>query len=263
MRAIAQDTQNRILKEQFIPDHVLLYVAQGSISFFDGSKSYLVQAGEGCLVRKNRLVKFQLATSKEPFEPVLFCFEQAFLRHFQQKHQPALNRFKTPDAVLQLPPTAWLTTFVQSLQPYYQGIMQLDEAFEDLKYEELLLLLLKHQPELAGVLFEFSAPAKINLEAFMHQNYTFNVGVERFAYLTGRSLSAFKRDFRHIFHETPQRWLLQRRLQEAHFLISKQQQKPSAIYLALGFETLSHFSVAFKKHFGLTSTELAARMTGR
>jgi hypothetical protein len=29
----------------------------------------------------------------------------------------------------------------------------------------------------------------------MIKNYKFNVNLERFAYLTGRSLSAFKRDF--------------------------------------------------------------------
>jgi AraC-like DNA-binding protein len=85
------------------------------------------------------------------------------------------------------------------------------------------------------------------------------VSVERFAYLTGRSLSAFKRDFKTIFNDTPNRWLIQKRLQEAYFLIDRKKQKPSDIYLELGFETLSHFSYAFKKQFGLTLTELTNR----
>jgi AraC-like DNA-binding protein len=100
-------------------------------------------------------------------------------------------------------------------------------------------------------------PEKINLEEFMNRNFKFNVSIERFAYLTGRSLSAFKRDFRTIFNQTPNRWLVQKRLQEAYFLISKKNKKASAIYLDLGFEDLSHFSFAFKKLFGLRPTELA------
>lgn len=90
----------------------------------------------------------------------------------------------------------------------------------------------------------------------MERNYKFYVSVERFAYLTGRSVSAFKRDFRIIFNDTPNHWLVQKRLLEAHFLIKNQHEKPSQIYQDLGFEALSHFSFAFKKHFGFTATEL-------
>ena len=92
----------------------------------------------------------------------------------------------------------------------------------------------------------------------MNRNFKFNVSTERFAFMTGRSLSAFKRDFKTTFNDTPNHWLVKKRLQEAHFLIEKKNQKPSEIYLELGFETLSHFSFAFKKYFGLTPTELTA-----
>lgn len=90
----------------------------------------------------------------------------------------------------------------------------------------------------------------------MNRNFTFNVNIDRFAYLTGRSVSAFKRDFRAIFNETPNRWLIQKRLQEAHFLISRENKRPSDIYLGLGFEDLSHFSFAFKKLFGVRPSTL-------
>ena len=91
----------------------------------------------------------------------------------------------------------------------------------------------------------------------MNRNFKFNVSVERFAYLTGRSLSAFKRDFKATFNETPNRWIVKKRLQEAYFLIDKKKKKPSEIYLDLGFEALSHFSFAFKKQFRLTPSELS------
>ena len=128
-----------------------------------------------------------------------------------------------------------------------------------MKREELLIILLQAQPELAGLFFDYGIPQKISIEGFMNRNYKFNVGIERFAFMTGRSLSAFKRDFKEIFNETPNRWLVQKRLQEACFLIEKENKKPSEIYLDLGFETLSHFSFAFKKQFGLTPTGLTGQ----
>lgn len=80
--------------------------------------------------------------------------------------------------------------------------------------------------------------------------------MERFAYLTGRSISAFKRDFASIFSDTPSRWLIQRRLKEGYFLLEKKGKKPSDIYLDLGFEDLSHFSFAFKKKYGFSPSDI-------
>lgn len=75
----------------------------------------------------------------------------------------------------------------------------------------------------------------------MNRNFMFNVNLPRFAYLTGRSLSAFKRNFKTILNETPNRWLVQKRLQEAYYLIDKKNKKPSEIYLDLGFRICRTF----------------------
>jgi AraC-like DNA-binding protein len=72
-------------------------------------------------------------------------------------------------------------------------------------------------------------------------------------------LSSLKRDFNQVFNDTPNHWLVKRRLQESYFLIGTQHKKPTEIYLDLGFEDLSHFSHAFKKQFGLTPTALSAQ----
>lgn len=250
MRGIAENQQSNFLKEQFVPDHVFIYVVKGSISFFDGNKIDTLKTGGCGIARKNSLVKFMLPDNEETFNPVIFCFDEEFLQQFQAKHKSQPTASNMIESFLEVRKTDWIDNFIASLKPYYKGVMQLDEAVEDLKYEELLIILLKQQPELAGVLFNYTKPEKINLEAFMNSNYKFNVSIERFAYLTGRSLSAFKGDFKEIFDSTPNRWLIKKRLNEAHFLIDKKKQKPSEIYLDLGFQDLSHFYYVFKKQFG-------------
>ena len=124
-----------------------------------------------------------------------------------------------------------------------------------LKVKEAVQLLLHAMPGLSRFLFDFSEPYKIDLEKFMLGNFHFNVPVEKFAQLTGRSLAGFKRDFQKIFGMAPRQWLLERRLMEARHLIEKKNKKPSAFYLDLGFESLSHFSHSFKKKFGKTPSE--------
>lgn len=257
MRAIAENTTANILKEQFIPDNVFIYVAKGAIRIFDGNKSYIFKSGDALLARKNRLAKYELLESETPFEPIVFCFDEPFLKNYQQKHSSKKTGFKSNDAIIKIKKNVLISSFIKSVKPYYKGVMELDADFEDVKFEELLIILLKQQPELGDLLFDFAPQQKINLEAFMNKNYAFNVSVQHFATSTGRSLSAFKRDFQAIFKETPNRWLVKKRLQEAHFLITEKDQKPNDFYLDLGFESLSHFSVAFKKEFGKTPSEVA------
>lgn len=48
-----------------------------------------------------------------------------------------------------------------------------------------------------------------------------DLSLEEIANYTGRSLSTFKRDFRKYSNLSPQKWLIQRRLEAAHELIRR------------------------------------------
>lgn len=245
-----------ISPEQFIAEHFFLYLAKGTMHGYDGNRNYTLKSGEYCIVRKNHLARYNKQPEDDQFEKVIVAFDEAFLKAYHQKHQTPLTKNTSKEAFLAIRKNKLVPHYIASLMPYYNGEGKIDEHFADVKREELLLILLQSNPEFAGILFDFGIPEKIDLEAFMNHNFRFNVAIQRFAYLTGRSLTSFKRDFEKIFNETPSRWLVQKRLQEAHFLIEKKGKKASDIYLELGFEDLSHFSFAFKKHFGTTPTEL-------
>lgn len=242
--------------EQFIAEHFFLFLAKGKMNGYDGSKYYALKAGESCLVRKNRLARYNKVKDNNQFEKVIIFFDEVFLKSFQKKHSILFKNFSSKDAFIKLKNDDLINSFLLSLEPYYNNSGDISPKFSDIKREELLLILLELQPGLSDILFDFGVPGRLDLEKFMQQNYKFNVGMERFAFLTGRSLSGFKRDFKTIFNETPHRWLVQRRLQEARFLIEKKEQKPSDIYLDLGFEDLSHFYFAFKKEFGKTPADI-------
>lgn len=236
--------------EQFIAEHFFLFLAKGTMNGYDGNKHYVLKAGESCIVRKNRLARYNKIKNNNEFEKVIIFLDEDFLKSFQKKHSILFKNFTSKDAFIKLKKDDLINSFLLSLEPYYNNSGNINDKFSDLKREELLLILLQLYPELSDVLFDFGIPGRLDLEKFMQQNYKFNVSLERFAFLTGRSLSAFKRDFKIHFNETPNRWLIKRRLQEAHFLIEEKKQKPSDIYLDLGFENLSHFYAVFKKEFG-------------
>ncbi len=248
-----------ISPEYFIPEHIFFYQAKGSVTVFDGHRTFSMQPGDYCILRKNRLVRYSKFQDKGQFEKILIVFDEAFLQQHNNVHQASTATAQDDGSFLLVENNELIHSFVRSLSPYYSGAEEIDTAFTDIKRQELLLILLKSNPELGQVLFNFGIPQKIALEEFMNRNFRFNISLERFAFLTGRSLSSFKRDFEKTFHESPGRWLIRKRLDEAYFLIQNERKKPTDIYIELGFEDLSHFSYVFKKHFGIAPSALARK----
>lgn len=102
MRAITNEVKPDILKEQFIPDHLFLYVAKGNVSFFDGNEIYTYRSGDCCIARRNHLVKFILNSTTEDFEPIMFCFDEEFLRQFRQSTKATQQIFCPSGRLLRL-----------------------------------------------------------------------------------------------------------------------------------------------------------------
>src|ERR1035437_4938791 len=209
-----------ISPEQFIAEHTFAFIIKGVMHLYDGNKNYTLKSGECGLARKNRLARFMKEKENNELEKVFVFFDEKFLRMFQAKYNVKATKFNSNETILHINKNDLIPNFVYSLLPYYNH-GKINEAFADVKREELLIILLQEQPELAGLFFDYDIPQNINIEEFMNRNFKFNVSIERFAFLTGRSLSAFKRDFKETLKDTPNHWLVKKRLQEAHFLIEK------------------------------------------
>lgn len=242
--------------ENFVTEHVLSYQISGSLILNDGSKDYTPEAGSFRLIRRNQLMKFVKIPPKDSeFKSISIYLDKMTLQNFSNEYNlNAVEKFQGP-SVIDLKTNALLKNYCNSLVEY-----QLDGSLEnqqlmELKIKEGLLLILQTNSEIKNTLFDFTEPFKINLEDFMNNNYHFNVNLERFAYLTGRSLATFKRDFLKTFGTSPRRWLQHKRLQQAHYLITEKGEKASLIYLDLGFEDLSHFSFAYKKMYGVSPSK--------
>jgi AraC-like DNA-binding protein len=236
--------------------HTLVLQVSGQLTRETTGHNISTTAGEMLLIGKN-----QLGTLKKTplpggnYETIIISLQEDLLRKIALEEKTEADRkYMGPPNIL-VPSNDFLQGYFQSIVPYARGVSAvLTEEMGILKIKEGVKLLLNALPVLRSFLFDFSEPHKIDLERFMLSNYHFNVPVEKFAQLTGRSLASFKRDFQKTFNSPPRQWLQDRRLTEARHLMETKHQKPSAIYLDLGFESLSHFSNSFKKKFGKTPT---------
>jgi len=243
--------------EQVVVEHALGIILSGESHFYtsQGTRTY----GEGTigLIKKNTLLKTVKVPSHEgkPFKSINVFLDQETLRRYSAENNIHARGSYTGEPMIVLSPDPIVEGYFDSLLPYFDYPRQLTRALAELKTKEAIELLLRFN-SLRDFLFDFSQPFKIDLEAFMNKNFMFNVPLDRFAKLTGRSLATFKRDFKEIFSTPPEKWLRQKRLEKAHFLIAQGKQSPATVYHEVGFENLSHFSYAFKEFFGYNPSSL-------
>jgi AraC-like DNA-binding protein len=238
--------------EQLVHEHALGYVISGETHFKTKDGLRIVKAGEMGIARRNQLIKsVKVPPPGGEFKSVNIFLDQAFLRRYSAENKLPQAQKYTGILMRELPDDPFLKGYFDSLLPYFDRGIALKPNMAELKTLEAVELLLGIGADMYDFLFDFSEPHKIDLEAYMNQNYMYNVPSAQFARLTGRSLASFKRDFEKIFKTSPGQWLLQKRLSEAYYQIKERGQKPSEVYLNVGFENLSHFSFVFKKAFGV------------
>ncbi|MDF7814106.1 AraC family transcriptional regulator [Hymenobacter sp. YC55] len=244
--------------EHYFPDHALGIMLSGESHYFSNEGSFVMREGTICLMRRNELFKKlkKVGPNGEPPSLISLFLDQKTLRHYATENSIPKQSAYRGKAMLDLSGNSFLKGFFNSLLPYVDNPGKLHAKMAELKTYEAIELLLQTGDSYRNFLFDFQEPHKIDLETYMNHNFKYNIPLSSFAKLAGRSLSTFKRDFTKIFETTPEKWLQQKRLEQAHYLLSKREMRPSEVYLEVGFENLSHFSFAFKKTFGLTPTEL-------
>lgn len=240
--------------------HILVWLLSGETKVIQGAATYTLGAGSIFLIPRNHIATF-LNYSKEGrrHQSVTMHLTPAILKEFYARYPPAAVP-PIPLKVMRFGKHPLLESCLSSLIPYFDVQGAFPGNVASLKITEAISILRIAEPVIDSILANFAEPGKIELAPFMEKHFMVNLPMERFGYLTGRSLSTFHRDFKKIFHTTPQKWLTRKRLVLAHYQMEEKKKKPVDVYLEVGFEDLSHFSFAFKKHFGYSPAELAARV---
>jgi AraC-like DNA-binding protein len=247
--------------EIIIEHHALTRVLSGEMRVVQPDQSYTFVAGDTLLLPRN-LPAAVIKRPKEgrPYKSVSIYFKPDRLQDYYKRHefkatQPYNHKIKTFDKHL------LLESFFASLQPYFEMDEVLPDNIISVKVEEAISILRNIDESTDSVLAYFEEPGKINLAEYMEKNFMFNMTMDKFGYMTGRSLTTFKRDFKKAFNTTPQKWLTQKRLGLAHYQLIEKKRKPAEVYFEVGFENLSHFSYAFKKQFGYPPNALVEKIS--
>lgn len=235
-------------------DHTLVYLYSGEHIIEEGGKTTIIRPGECVFIRRDhRITMYKNHTETEQYKGISLTFRRNLLREFYNKlnkNDIPKNITPTEQSIFRIESRPDIASLFQSLVPYFDSEIQLSEEVSHLKLQEGIYCLLNTSKEFFPILFDFTEPWKIDIIEFLNENYMYELSMEEIASYTGRSLATFKRDFAKISDVTPQKWLINKRLQVAYDKLKEDDKKVSDVYVEVGFKNLSHFYAAFKKQFG-------------
>jgi AraC family transcriptional regulator, exoenzyme S synthesis regulatory protein ExsA len=206
----------------------------------------------------NCIVSMNLS-EKKLFKSILIFFDDRVLTNFNLKYNSRIAKFKSNHKVgnelyIAFKKDAFVLNFIASLNLLFESATEISPEMKLLKFEELMLHLLEKHPSqfLSFQTSKANYPEEFIIRRAVETNVASNVTVEELAFLSNLSLSTFKRHFAKIYRTSPNKWLLQRRMEMARELLQHHQEKPSEVYYKVGYENHSSFSKTFKQSFGIT-----------
>lgn len=244
-------------RELFERHFKLMYVVSGTAVLSAGGVTLSVLPGQAVFVGRGFFSRIRLQpASEQGFRMVGLNFSDKFLKRYAQQHIVEVASGRRPGGFERLPEDPWVEALFLPLVSYAGRGLEPDALLVDLKLQEAMHLLRNRYPDFLRAMYAGPGPAvRLELRDFMEAHFMYHAPLERFAELSGRSLSTFRREFRAVFGENAGQWLIRRRLEEACRMMAGAGLRPSEVYWETGFETLAHFSRCFRRTYGCTPTE--------
>ena len=233
-----------------------LQVGKKQVHF--ANTSMAVNNKQSLLLKKGNWLWTELLDTDAIYYCKLFFFSERKLTEFLSKYIKDVKPYKEDVPYFVIENDDYLAAFITSLSSNTFQNHSYSNALLSLKFEEIMLYLLNKY----GANFECYLHSLISKEVspfknIVESNVHSNLKLEEIAFLCHMSLSTFKRHFTSEYKEPPGKWLQDKRLQKAKELLEAGDLKASDIYLDIGYNNLSNFSIAFKNKFGISPTDIS------
>ncbi len=244
-----QITQADTNNERYLAANALTLVLEGSLQIEDDHNHItIVHKNHFILLPKGMYAVTDLIPANSIFKAVVFFFDDDICDEF-------LTYFETvPTQEMQstfvLPYYDDLRLFTDTLLTLYQGKGM--HQFTRPKLLELLHLISisKLGESFVNAIRSIKNRERKSVREFMLKNYMKPLDIADYAYLTGRSISTFQRDFKSKFNLSPKKWLIEKRMEHACELLCKTPRSVTDISISVGYDNVSHFIKAFHKKYG-------------
>lgn len=239
----------------FTEEHLLVFVTKGSGVIRFGDTYHTVAEDQLLLLRKNILVRYHSFDADHPMELLVFYMRDDIVTEFIRITKTKADTSADPVSITLNNVTEKLHKYLESVLLHFRENSKMAAQLIRIKLFELLFHLPDTERQLLFRLAMSKQQQRPDITITVERNIMNNISLRELAYLSGRSLSSFKRDFQAIYNMPPSQWIRQRRLEKARELVAHTSMSVTDICYTLGFEHIAHFSRLFKAHFGVAPTQ--------
>ncbi|MEO6304620.1 MAG: AraC family transcriptional regulator [Bacteroidia bacterium] len=242
--------------------HAISLVIEGEKTMHFSERTVVIKNDEFHFLSSSNCIATMKLSDKQVFRSILIFFNDKVLSDFYLKYATLIKNIKGKQKIknepyLSFKKDAFILHYIESLKLLFQSRLEISNEMKLLKFEELMLNLLEKYPEKL-LSFQVSKNKEfddLEIKKAVETNLTNNISIDELAFLCNISLSTFKRRFVKIYGTSPNKWIVQKRMQIAKDLLHHYKEKPSEVYYKVGYENHSSFSQSFKQTFGITPKE--------
>lgn len=243
----------------FFEENTIIYILEGDKIFRSEKTEFKVKKGDLLFVRKGYYLYSE--STSVGYKSLVFFIDSPIIKEFVNQNTDILKVGSAPNSpswVLKLQSDESFEKFVESVLPYFKTETPFLDRFLKLKAQELLLHILNADTGgyFKKFLLENFTGKKIDLDYVMNTFYLKNLTINDLSKISGRSLSAFKREFSERYGEPPAIWIKTKKLEHAHFLLKNNLGNVEEVSETVGFESVSHFIKSFKDKYGKTPKQV-------
>jgi AraC-like DNA-binding protein len=219
---------------------------------------FVMLAAGNCLMSEKTIGK------NADYHSILILFDSHLLTDFFSRHTSLIGKkpkHSGSQPFLLFEKDEFLMNFTHSLNCMLVGDKPIHPELQKIKLEELFIYLSLQYPKQVQQIRDMNYEANDDLlvRQAVTSHINSNITVEELAFLCNMSLSTFKRRFARIYGNTPNKWLLEKRMELAAKMLLQNDCKASEIYHELGYENLSSFIQSFRQIYGLTPKQYQLR----
>ncbi|MCU0449581.1 MAG: AraC family transcriptional regulator [Bernardetiaceae bacterium] len=248
------------LQEVLYTEYALGLIIKGSKRIFVADREITVSEGHAVFMKKGIYFTSEIVPIDNEFKSIIFLFNEGHVKEFfrSYKIEPALHKVYKESPVFPLITfrmDSLLNSLSQGIEAYFGANSIYGNDIMKLKLAEVFLLSVnadRTNSVLSALTNIYIGKDEINLMDLAPEFFLKNLSLRELAKISGRSLSRFKADFKKQFNSSPYKWIKDKRLAHAKFLIENTNLSVTEVCYSIGYESLSHFVKSFKEKYGIT-----------
>lgn len=237
----------------FQDEACFIFIKEGEVHYNSPTESLSIQTSESILLKCSTY--FATFIEKLPLQTceifAIHLYPEMLKDLYKDEFPSFLKKNNNKPFAHKIDKKSVITHFIDSMDFYFENPALVTEDLLKLKIKELILLLLQTQnaENIIAIFSNLFNPQQATLNEIIQAHLFSTISVNELAALSGRSLSAFKRDFEVQFHNTPANYLKEKKLDRALELIQSTTLAISEICYRVGFNDTSHFTKIFKQKY--------------